>query len=122
MNKQCIRTQVPQIQDPCPTLPHFELGQKLAHCELCNKSVHNLSAMTACERQAVLSQPKSCVRYAMALPAALMLSQAAIAQDVVLEEALETVLVTGGGRGPQLESVFLQTENFDEALDEAKPE
>ena len=69
-----IHTQCPRIESPCAQLPAFAPGQKSAFCDLCQKRVHNLSAMSARERAALLAGGGPlCVRYARLIPAAALL-------------------------------------------------
>jgi len=80
-----VLTECPRVSSPCPQLPTFARGQKSVFCDLCQKRVHNLSAMSARERESLLADSGPlCVRYAYLLPAAALLlaSQSALAQVV----------------------------------------
>ena len=93
-----IHTQCPRIESPCAQLPAFAPGQKSAFCDLCQKRVHNLSAMTSREGAALLAGGESlCVRYARLIPAAALLlaSHGLPAQDSEDEGELEVIQVTG---------------------------
>ena len=111
-----IATMCPRIEAPCQQLPKFEWGQKSAFCDLCGKHVHNLSALTPAEQNRLFeTQASPCIRYARLIPAAVMLlastspifAQETAEQD---EELSEVVVTGGGGRGPRLEPMFLQSE------------
>lgn len=120
-----VHTQCPRITSPCPQLPTFARGQKSTFCNLCQTRVHNLSALSAKEREQLLAGGGPlCVRYSMLLPAAAMLlaSSAATAQDNVEEGTakLETVEVTGGGIGRVTDLVFLESEETDDAWMDAE--
>ncbi len=121
-----VHTQCPRISSPCPQLPTFARGQKSTFCNLCQTRVHNLSAMSAVERERLLNGGGPlCVRYSMLLPAAAMLlaSSAANAQDADENEdtaRLDTVEVTGGGIGRVTELVFLESEKADDAWMDAE--
>lgn len=118
-----IHTQCPRIESPCAQLPAFAPGQKSTFCDLCQKRVHNLSAMTARERAALLgSGGPLCVRYARLIPAAALLlaSQGALAQDVEGDsEQMEVVMV--GGASTVMEPVFLESEVEDDAWMDPEP-
>ncbi len=123
-----VKTQCPRVDSPCPQLPKFERGQKSAFCGLCQTQVHNLSAMSTAERACLLGAAgPMCVRYSMLLPAAAMLlaSGAAMAQDSEENEdtaRMDTVEVTGGGIGRVTETVYLESEESDDAwMDEGQP-
>jgi hypothetical protein len=112
-------TLCPEITSPCAQLPQFAPGQKRAFCQLCCKQVHNLSAMTLTEQtQLYETQANACVRYARLVPAAILLlssASAVLAQDGDTDNVkLEEVTVVGGGRGPYVESVFLQSDLDDD--------
>jgi hypothetical protein len=117
--------QCPQIASPCQQLPTFALGQKTAFCALCSKNVHNLSAMDNSEQAALFAtKADACIRYARLIPIAVLLisgANAVHAQDAATQnEELSEVVVTGGGRGPYLERVFMQSEvSQDAVLDDA---
>lgn len=118
-----IHTQCPRIESPCAQLPAFAPGQKSTFCDLCQKRVHNLSAMTGRERAALLgSGGPLCVRYARLIPAAALLlaSQGALAQDVEGDsEQMEVVMV--GGASTVMEPVFLESEVEDDAWMDPEP-
>jgi hypothetical protein len=132
-----IATMCPRIDAPCQQLPKFESAQKSAFCDLCGKHVHNLSAMTRPEQDQLFeTQAHPCIRYARLIPATVLLlatsgpilaqeSQAARSavdkhESAAQDEELEEIVVTGGGgRGPRLEPMFLQSElDADMALDD----
>ena len=121
-----VLTECPRVSSPCPQLPTFARGQKSVFCDLCQKRVHNLSAMTTRERESLLADSGPlCVRYAYLLPAAALLlaSQSALAQDSEGDDIaqLERVEVTGGGRGGVNDLVFLESEEGDDAwMDESR--
>ena len=121
-----VLTQCPRVSSPCPQLPSFARGQKSVFCDLCQKRVHNLSAMTARERESLLAGGGPlCVRYAYLLPAAALLlaSQSALAQDSEDDDVaqMERVEVTGGGIGGVNDLVFLESEEGDDAwMDETR--
>ncbi len=114
--RKSIATMCPRIEAPCQQLPKFAWGQKRAFCDLCGKSVHNLSAMTRAEQDQLFeTQASPCIRYARLIPAAVMLLASAnpiFAQETTEqdEELSEVVVTGGGGRGPRLEPMFLQSE------------
>lgn len=119
-----IHTQCPRIELPCAQLPAFAPGQKSAFCDLCQKRVHNLSAMTSRERAALLAGGESlCVRYARLIPAAALLlaSHGLSAQDSEDEGELEVIQVTGGGIRVAMEPVFLESEVEDDAWMDPEP-
>lgn len=112
-----ILTRCPRVLSPCPQPPTFASGAKSQHCTLCQKTVYNLSAMSAAERAALAQAAGTpCVRYAMWMPVALALATGAPASEndpdvVVLSppEAEQTVVV--GGIAPvEWRNVFLETE------------
>ena len=121
-----VLTECPRVSSPCPQLPSFARGQKSVFCDLCQKRVHNLSAMTARERESLLAGGGPlCVRYAYLLPAAALLlaSQSALAQDSEDDDVaqMERVEVTGGGIGGVNDLVFLESEEGDDAwMDETR--
>ena len=122
-----VLTQCPRVTSACPQVPAFARGEKSVFCDLCQKRVHNLSAMTARERESLLAGGGPlCVRYAYLLPAAALLlaSQSALAQDDTGEDdvaQLERVEVTGGGIGGVNDLVFLESEESDDAwMDESR--
>ena len=115
-----VLTECPRVSSPCPQLPSFARGQKSVFCDLCQKRVHNLSAMTARERESLLAGGGPlCVRYAYLLPAAALLlaSQSALAQDSEDDDVaqMDRVEVTGGGIGGVNDLVFLESEEGDDA-------
>lgn len=118
-----IHTRCPRIESPCAQLPAFASGQKSTFCDLCQKRVHNLSAMSARERAALLGSGQPlCVRYVHLIPAAalLMASQGLQAQDVEGDtEQMEVVLV--GGASTVMEPVFLESEVEDDAWMDPEP-
>ena len=119
-----IHTQCPRIELPCAQLPAFAPGQKSAFCDLCQKRVHNLSAMTSRERASLLAGGESlCVRYARLIPAAALLlaSHGLSAQDSEDEGELEVIQVTGGGIRVTMEPVFLESEVEDDAWMDPEP-
>lgn len=113
-----IHTQCPRIESPCPQTPAFARGAKVSFCDLCQKNVHNLSAMTAAERRRLMqTEAAPCVRYVHWVPlAAVLLSAAgnAPAQDAQAEDdsaQMEQVVIVGGGiRDAAFETVFMETE------------
>lgn len=120
-----IHTRCPRIESPCAQLPAFAPGQKSAFCDLCQKRVHNLSAMSARERAALLAGGGPlCVRYARLIPAAALLlaSQAGLAQDSEDEAPqMDIIEVTGGGIRVAMEPVFLESEVEDDAWMDPEP-
>lgn len=120
-----IHTQCPRIESPCAQLPAFAPGQKSTFCDLCQKRVHNLSAMTTRERAALLAGGGPlCVRYARLIPAAALLlaSHGAMAQDSEEEGSqMEVVEITGGGIRTVTEPMFLQSETEDDAWMDPPP-
>lgn len=118
-----IHTQCPRIESPCAQLPAFAPGQKSTFCDLCQKRVHNLSAMSARERAALLGAGGPlCVRYVHLIPAAALLlaSHGALAQDVEGDsEQMEVVMV--GGASTVMEPVFLESEVEDDAWMDPEP-
>ena len=121
-----VLTECPRVSSPCPQLPSFARGQKSVFCDLCQKRVHNLSAMNPRERESLLAGGGPlCVRYAYLLPAAALLlaSQSALAQDSEEDDVaqMERVEVTGGGIGGVNDLVFLESEEGDDAwMDETR--
>lgn len=121
-----VLTQCPRVTSPCPRPPEFARGEKSVFCGLCQTRVHNLSAMSASERAALLSRGGPlCVRYSHFLPAAALLvaSGAALAQDSVDQAPqmeMETVEV-GGATLAVSDLVFLESEEGDDAwMDESQ--
>lgn len=114
MGKPAIEQRLcPRIDDPCKTLPHFAKGQRSAFCSGCQKTVFNLSAMTAGEQSNLLSaSEKPCVRYSKLIPAMVLAmgSAMALAQDADAEPKLGLVEVTGGGFRGLVEPVFIENE------------
>ncbi len=113
------KTACPVIGSPCQQLPTFAKEQKLAFCGLCQKNVHNFSALSRREQREVLRADTACIRYARIVPAvalAMSLSHGALAQDADDQTQMEEVEVIGGGfaRAPQ-EVVFVASELDDEA-------
>lgn len=109
----------PVIDSPCATLPSFAPGQKVAFCSLCQKNVHNFSALAEPERRSLLrSSRELCVRYALILPALVLgATTLAMAQDSADDEQqLDSVTVIGGRVAPT-ETVFRDSE-IDESFDE----
>lgn len=116
----------PLIDSPCPRLPAMRPDAPSAWCSLCRTTVHNLSALSPAQSEALLSQPGPiCVSYrvprrhltALAAGALLLtgaaLGQATLGQDLAADEAevLDELVVTGGGLRrdvPPLESIFLE--------------
>jgi predicted Fe-S protein YdhL (DUF1289 family) len=119
----------PRVDSPCATPPAFARGQVSAFCGGCQKTVYNLSAMTASEQARVMSEiAHPCVRYSQVLPVALALalSTTAVAEYTTTsttdaaqsDDTLKEVVMLGSA-GPYLETVFLQTElDSDPALAE----
>lgn len=110
----------PVIDSPCQSLPAFARGQKVAFCALCQKNVHNFSALDDQERSSLLQSGKEfCVRYALVIPALVIGTiSPVLAQDGNVPDELEPIQVIGGGnRGGQMESVFLMSE-IEEQFDE----
>jgi hypothetical protein len=126
----------PIIDSPCSTPPSFAHGQVSAFCSGCQKTVYNLSAMTApAQTQLLLGNESLCVRYRKILPAAafalaiastangaelnsapLVNNESQVARSAVdQEQSLEAVIVGGASGG--LESLFLESE-LDQSLDE----
>lgn len=120
-----VLTQCPRVTSPCPQVPTFARGEKSVFCDLCRKRVHNLSAMSARERETLLSGGGPlCVRYAVLLPAAALLlaSQSALPQDTADgdTEELDSVVIVGGGVAGVNDLVFLESEESDDAwMDES---
>lgn len=121
-----IHTRCPRILSPCPQPPAFAAGVKSLHCDLCQKTVHNLSAMTAAERDALYRTGGSaCVRYARWMPLALALATggaaAGEATDAPADDPQDqlTEVIVGGGMVGEWQSVFLESEleSEDEWLD-----
>lgn len=125
-----IHTRCPRILSPCPQPPAFAAGVKSLHCDLCQKTVHNLSAMTAAERDALYRTGGSaCVRYARWMPLALALATGGVAAAELndapagdSQDALMEVIV-GGAVAGEWQSVFLESEpeSEDEWLDAELP-
>ena len=119
-----VLTRCPRIASHCEQLPTFERGQKQAYCSLCQKHVHNWSALSLSERARVLAeQAKPCVRYALWVPvgAALLLGHAQAQDSEEAAPALETVEITGGTvlRHEPVVELFMESElAADEWLDE----
>ena len=110
-----VLTRCPRIASPCEQLPTFERGQKQAYCSLCQKHVHNWSALSLGERARVLAeQAKPCVRYALWVPvsAALLLGHAEAQDSKEAAPALETVEIIGGAVivDEPAATVFLESE------------
>lgn len=122
--------QCPRIESPCAQPPTFAPGQRAVFCTLCQKQVHNLSAMSASEQAALLArESQPCVRYRVIVPllaAAAMSSAPAVATEsqdhqVQVMEHLELV---GGGHFLTL-PLLLQSdlpESFDEPPREHSPQ
>jgi hypothetical protein len=116
----------PIIDSPCSTPPTFARGQVSAFCSGCQKTVYNLSAMTApAQTQLLTANDSLCVRYRKILPAAafaLAVSSVANSGEAIVppppvgEEAMQEVYV-GGGVSRSLEPLFLESE-LDQSLDE----
>ncbi len=122
----------PRVDSPCSTPPDFARGQVSAFCSGCQKTVYNLSAMTAPEQARLLTATEPlCVRYRNLLPAAafaMAISSAANSAESTPapppeNKALpDVVMLTVGGAGRSLEPMFLQSE-LDQSLDDlAAPE
>lgn len=125
-----IHTRCPRILSPCPQPPTFTAGVKSLHCVVCQKTVHNLSAMTAAERHALqASGGSACVRYARWMPLAMVLVSGAVAaadtagaQADDAQDEMSEVMV-GGAILDEWQSVFLETEieSEDDWLDADSP-
>ena len=117
----------PVIDSPCQSLPAFTRGQKVAFCALCQKNVHNFSALADQEQRTLLQSGKEfCVRYALVIPALVIGTiSPVLAQDGDVPDELEPIQIMGGRiRGAELEEVFLSSEideQFDESDIEEKP-
>ena len=116
----------PIIDSPCSTPPTFARGQVSAFCSGCQKTVYNLSAMTApAQTQLLTANDSLCVRYRKILPAAAFAlaiasganGAASVSEPPVEEELLKEVMFVGGGRSRSLEPLFLESE-LDQSLDE----
>lgn len=118
-----VLTQCPRVISACPQVPAFARGEKSVFCDLCQKRVHNLSAMSATERDALMARGGPlCVRYAYLVPAAALLfaSHSALAQDNADVEEMLEVVVVGGGVAEVRDMVFLESEETDDAwMDES---
>ena len=115
----------PIIDSPCSTPPTLARGQVSAFCSGCQKSVYNLSAMTApAQTQLLTANDSLCVRYRKILPAAafaLAIASAAsgaesVSAPPVEEESLKEVIIVHGA-ARSLEPLFLESE-LDQSLDE----
>lgn len=120
------RVQCPRITSPCTQKLEFARGQQTAFCGLCQKHVHNLSAMSAAERaQLWLREQSPCIRYVRLMPAAVLVLASAGASGneddqsklAPKELPMETVSVVGGIGAP-VEDVFLMSEVEEPWLDE----
>lgn len=110
----------PSITSPCPKPPVMAKDSPSTWCALCKTTVHNLSALSVAQADALLARPGPvCVsyrvprrRWAVLLAGALLLADGAIAQDVVTdeEEVLDEMVFTGGIDLPPVASVFLEEE------------
>lgn len=113
-------TSCPAIEAPCANLPSLARGQKVAFCTLCQKNVHNLSALAESERRSLLQSPQAlCVRYALLIPALLIGGlNPVMAQDDSGEEVevMDRMQVTGGRVAPP-ETVF-RASDVDESFDD----
>ena len=111
----------PLVDSPCSTPPEFARGQVSAFCSGCQKTVYNLSAMTAPAQAQLLTRTENpCVRYRKILPAAALamaLSSAANSAEVVSVPDNETLITIVGGGGVYLEPMFLKSE-LDPSLDD----
>lgn len=117
----------PRVDSPCSTPPEFVRGQVSAFCSGCQKTVYNLSAMTAPDQVQLLTATEPlCVRYRKLLPAAAFAMAIASAANSAEsppvppqeDEALQdNVMVTVGGAGRSLEPMFLESE-LDQSLDD----
>ncbi len=114
----------PIIDSPCSTPPTFARGQVSAFCSGCQKTVYNLSAMTASAQTQLLTANDSlCVRYRKILPAAafaLAIASAANGNDVDSTpppDEVEMQEIVVGGAARMLEPLFLESE-LDQSLDE----
>lgn len=115
----------PLIDSPCSAPPDFARGQVSAFCSGCEKTVYNLSAMTApAQRQLLAGNDSLCVRYRKLLPAAafaLAVSSVANSGEAIqpppASEAAMEEIVVGGGVSRILEPLFLESE-LDQSLDE----
>lgn len=112
-----ILTRCPRVLSPCPQPPTFASGAKSQHCTLCQKTVYNLSAMSAAERAALAQAAGTpCVRYALWVPVALVLATSAPASENEADGAelnpadAELTLVVGGTAPMEWRDVFLETE------------
>ena len=115
----------PVIDSPCSTPPTFARGQVGTFCSGCQKTMYNLSAMTApAQTQLLTANDALCVRYRKILPvAAFALAVSSLANSgepipppPVGEAAMEEIVV-GGGVSRILEPLFLESE-LDQSLDE----
>ena len=120
-----ILSRCPRVLSPCPQPPAFAAGVKSQHCTLCQKTVYNLSAMSAAERDALAQAAGTpCVRYALWMPVALALATSAPASesdpDVVEMNPpdAELTVVLGGTAPTEWRTVILETE-AEEAVDES---
>ncbi len=114
----------PIIDSPCSTPPTFARGQVSAFCSGCQKTVYNLSAMTAPAQIQLLARNDSlCVRYRKIWPAAafaLAIASAANGADggsTPPVDELEMQEIVVGGAARMLEQLFLESE-LDQSLDE----
>jgi len=70
----------PVVGEPCKQGPQFIHGQKTGFCDLCQKNVHNLSALTPMQRGKLLGSGENiCVRYVRMVPATVLLLAVAAA-------------------------------------------
>lgn len=127
MSSRIVLRHCPRVVQPCPKALSFAPGQKQSYCGSCRRFVHNLSAMSAEEQEALLQrEAHPCVRYVMVpAMAALALAGAAVAgttpepgstPPAVNTEALDEVIVVGGAAS-ELAPIFLYEEGADPALD-----
>lgn len=118
------RVLCPRITSPCTQKLEFARGQRTAFCGLCQKNVHNISAMSASERaQLWVREQVPCIRYVALVPVAALALAATAQADEIEVTSLEPVEVEAtvivGGIGAPAEEIFLVSEGVDEPwLDE----
>ncbi len=121
------RVHCPRITSPCTQKLEFTRGQRTAFCGLCQKNVHNISAMSAPERAQLWARKQTpCVRYVRLIPAAVVVlssvgvSASGAAESEISEEPMEWVEV-GGVSGAPTEEIFLVSEDVEEHWLDDKP-
>jgi hypothetical protein len=111
----------PRIDSPCPLKLSGLPSAGKDFCRRCERKVHNLSAMSAGERERFMSgcETSACVAYAIRRPAAawtlaaaaMIVASPALAQDTTSStESLQTITIVGGVSDP----TQAQWEEFDD--------